>query len=287
MAETITFRSAKMETGQFIIDIPTDQRGAVIGWLKSKKDKPYDLTIKEHREKRSLDANAYAWVLIHKLAQAMRIKPVEVYRQAIRDIGGNFTPMCVREKDVNRFIKSWESNGLGWPVDDLGGLTSPRMPQSCRLSWLQHLRYRPDVHPDRQPCSGLQGFRNRNSDRREAISLKGGMALRKDTKARDFDKKAKLAIMRRDCFDGWPCCVNCGAPAPSNVSPVWSNAHFIGRAQGGLGVEENGLTLCPECHRKYDQTTERPQLREYFREYLMDHYPGWDEEKLYYRKGTV
>lgn len=125
MAETITFRSAKMETGQLIIDIPPDHRGAVMGWLKSKKDKPYDLTIKEHREKRSLDANAYAWVLIHKLAQAMRIKPVEVYRQAIRDIGGNFTPMCVREKDVGRFIKSWEANGLGWPVDDLGASQVP------------------------------------------------------------------------------------------------------------------------------------------------------------------
>lgn len=125
MAETITFRTARMETGQLIIDISPDQRGAVMGWLKSKKDKAYDLTIKEHREKRSLDANAYAWVLIHKLAEAMRIKPVEVYRQAIRDIGNNFTPMCVREKDVERFIKSWESNGLGWPVDDLGASQVP------------------------------------------------------------------------------------------------------------------------------------------------------------------
>lgn len=110
--------------------------------------------------------------------------------------------------------------------------------------------------------------------------------MRKDTKARDFDQKTKIAIMHRDSFDGWPCCVNCGTPAPSNISPVWSNAHFISRAQGGLGVEQNGLTLCPACHRQYDQTTERPRLREYFREYLMDHYRGWAEEDLYYRKGN-
>lgn len=110
------------------------------------------------------------------------------------------------------------------------------------------------------------------------------MALRKDTKARDFDGKTKLAVMRRDMYDGWPCCVNCGAAAPSNESPVWSNAHFISRAQGGLGIEENGLTLCPVCHHMYDQTTNRPRLREYFRGYLMDHYPGWDELKLYNRK---
>ena len=109
-----------METGQLIIDIPHDQRGSVMHWLKNRKDRDYDLTIKEHREKRSLDANAYAWVLMGKLAAAMHIKPVEVYRQQIVNVGDNFTPMCVREKDVNRFVSSWERNGLGWIVQDLG-----------------------------------------------------------------------------------------------------------------------------------------------------------------------
>ena len=109
-----------METGQLIIDIPHDQRGSVMHWLKNRKDRDYDLTIKEHREKRSLDANAYAWVLMGKLAAAMHIKPVEVYRQQIVVVGDNFTPMCVREKDVNRFVSSWERNGLGWIVQDLG-----------------------------------------------------------------------------------------------------------------------------------------------------------------------
>ena len=120
MAETVTFRTARMETGQLIIDIPHDQRGSVMHWLKTRKDRDYDLTIKEHREKRSLDANAYAWVLMGKLAAAMHLKPVEVYRQQIVGVGDNFTPMCVREKDVNRFIASWERNGLGWIVQDLG-----------------------------------------------------------------------------------------------------------------------------------------------------------------------
>lgn len=106
--------------------------------------------------------------------------------------------------------------------------------------------------------------------------------MRKDTKARDFDRKAKLAISERDSIDGWPCCVNCGAAAPAPLA--WSNAHFIARSQGGLGVPENGLTLCPECHRRYDQTTDRPVLREFFREYLQSKYAGWDESKLYYRK---
>ena len=75
--------------------------------------------------------------------------------------------------------------------------------------------------------------------------------MRKDTKARDFDRNTKFAISERDSIDGWPCCVFCGAAAPSELA--WSNAHYIARSQGGLGIEQNGLTLCPICHRKYDQ----------------------------------
>ena len=106
--------------------------------------------------------------------------------------------------------------------------------------------------------------------------------MRKDTKARDFDRKAKEAISERDSIGDWPCCVYCGAAAPAPLA--WSNAHFISRAQGGLGIPENGLTLCPACHRKYDQTTARPEMRGFFREYLKEHYEDWSEEALIYRK---
>lgn len=108
--------------------------------------------------------------------------------------------------------------------------------------------------------------------------------MRKDTKARDFDQNAKTAISERDSIDGWPCCINCGRPAPAENPTAFSNAHFISRAQGGLGIQENGLTLCPECHRKYDQTTARKEMRELFREYLKSKYQDWDESKLYYRR---
>lgn len=106
--------------------------------------------------------------------------------------------------------------------------------------------------------------------------------MRKDTKARDFDRSAKYAIAERDSIDGWPCCVFCGASAPSELA--WSNAHYIARSQMGRGIPQNGLTLCPICHRRYDQTTDRKQMREYFREYLKSKYENWNEEALIYRK---
>lgn len=108
--------------------------------------------------------------------------------------------------------------------------------------------------------------------------------MRSDTKARDFNLKAKTEISLRDSIDGWPCCVFCGLAAPTPLA--WSNAHFISRAQGGLGIPENGLTLCPGCHSRYDQGTGRVEMREFFREYLIDHHPGWDENNLIYRKGA-
>jgi 5-methylcytosine-specific restriction endonuclease McrA len=106
--------------------------------------------------------------------------------------------------------------------------------------------------------------------------------MRNDTKARDFDRKAKVAISQRDSIDGWPCCVYCGAAAPAELA--WSNAHYISRSQGGLGIPENGLTLCPVCHGRYDQTDRRQEMRGFFREYLAGRHTGWCENDLTYRK---
>ena len=104
------------------------------------------------------------------------------------------------------------------------------------------------------------------------------------TKALGITIRVKEEVADRDSFDGYPCCVLCGLPAPVNNRLAFSNAHYISRAQGGRGVEENILTLCPECHRRYDQTTDRAMLKPFFGRYLKSHYPEWDESKLVYKK---
>jgi 5-methylcytosine-specific restriction endonuclease McrA len=109
--------------------------------------------------------------------------------------------------------------------------------------------------------------------------------MRIDTKARSIPKAVKLRVAERDSIDGWPCCVYCGRPSPDGGTE-WSNAHYISRAQGGLGnTEQNILTLCPDCHRRYDQSTEREEMREYFKCRLLSTYVDWDESKLIYQKG--
>lgn len=120
MSDAITFREIKLEGGCLIIRPERQDLGKAMAVVRKHKDRLYDLEIKEHREKRSLDANAYAWVLIHKLAKEMRVDPLEVYQQAVLSVGDNYTPMCVRDRDKERFIRNWEGRGDGWQCVDRG-----------------------------------------------------------------------------------------------------------------------------------------------------------------------
>lgn len=125
MAEAITFREIKLESGWLCVRPERQDLGKAMAAVRKHKDRLYDLEIKEHRKKRSLSANAYAWILIDKLATAQGIPPIEVYRYAIRDIGGNSEIMVVPTDGVERFCRVWESNGLGWQCEDIGPAASP------------------------------------------------------------------------------------------------------------------------------------------------------------------
>lgn len=70
--------------------------------------------IKKYRKRRSLDANAYAWVLIDRLAEKLHMTKIDVYRELIRNIGGVSQTVCVQDKAVQDLIKGWSHNGLGW-----------------------------------------------------------------------------------------------------------------------------------------------------------------------------
>lgn len=95
--------------------------------------------------------------------------------------------------------------------------------------------------------------------------------------------QVKRAVAERDSCDGWPCCILCGAPAPTTSPLSFSCAHYISRAQGGLGAEQNILTLFPTCHRLYD-STERETYHPILRRYLREHYENWTESELIYQK---
>jgi hypothetical protein len=125
MSKTITFTEMKLEGGWLMVKPEKEDLGKAMHLVRNRKRMLYDLEVKEHRKKRSLDANAYAWVLINKLAEVMRIPPEEVYRQAIQNVGGNYEVIPIKEEAADHFKRVWEAKGLGWPVDDMGASKIP------------------------------------------------------------------------------------------------------------------------------------------------------------------
>ena len=71
------------------------------------------------RKRRSLDANAYCWVLIGKIAEKTNVPACEVYRAAIKEIGGNSDVVCVKTEAVDALCNGWSRNGLGWQTDTM------------------------------------------------------------------------------------------------------------------------------------------------------------------------
>lgn len=75
------------------------------------------LKISKFKQKRSLDANAYCWTLIGKIAEKTRVPKEEVYREAIRGIGGNYDVVCIKEEAAESLRNAWERNGIGWQTE--------------------------------------------------------------------------------------------------------------------------------------------------------------------------
>ena len=83
----------------------------LINWLlDQEKDKQFE--IKEYRPKRSLDSNAYAWVLLGKLQDKLHIPKEDIYRDLIKNIG-SFEIIPVKNEAVERFRQAWSNHGLG------------------------------------------------------------------------------------------------------------------------------------------------------------------------------
>ena len=75
-----------------------------------------DIEAKKHREKRSLDANAYLWVLLQEMADKLETSKDELYIEMLGRYGV-FTHIIVKEKAVNRFMEEYRL------VKDLGEIT--------------------------------------------------------------------------------------------------------------------------------------------------------------------
>ena len=86
--------------------------------LNDLTDKELSVEIKPYRARRSLDANAYCWVLCQKLSEKLNCTKEDVYKEAIRK-AGQFDFIAVTDKATEQFIRAWQSKGLGWYAEAL------------------------------------------------------------------------------------------------------------------------------------------------------------------------
>lgn len=77
----------------------------------------YAAELKKTHKKRSLDANAYFWGLADKLTEVLKIPKTEIYRNAIREIGGVSEQYCGQPKAIEKLCREWEKQGLGWMTE--------------------------------------------------------------------------------------------------------------------------------------------------------------------------
>ena len=84
--------------------------------LKAVIDRGKELAVevKQYRPRRSLDANAYCWVLCQKIAESIMQTPENVYRKFIHEVGAKVSYYPIEDNEVDSFIATWGKLGIGW-----------------------------------------------------------------------------------------------------------------------------------------------------------------------------
>lgn len=103
-------------TGRFTISFSVNETGVVLAGYDAIKDiDVLDIKAVKHKKKRSLDANAYAWVLMSKIAAIFKTSKEEVYEEMLRsygflyeDDGGYITVTVKSTVDMHKVEGHWQ-----------------------------------------------------------------------------------------------------------------------------------------------------------------------------------
>lgn len=120
MSETISFREVKLEGGWLMVKPEREDLGKAMAIVRNHKDKLYNLEVKEHRKKRSNDANAKMWALINEMSVILHLPPMEIYQGYIPDVGGNYWIAPVKPEEIEERTRDWCRDHIGRMVDDIG-----------------------------------------------------------------------------------------------------------------------------------------------------------------------
>lgn len=85
----------------------------IIQWLFQQKDLTKKYEIKEHRQKRSNNQNAYAWELIGQIADNMRLSKEDVYYNMLQHYGQSEIISVRADINIHGYFKYYEEFGAG------------------------------------------------------------------------------------------------------------------------------------------------------------------------------
>lgn len=109
--------------------------------------------------------------------------------------------------------------------------------------------------------------------------------MNRQTREKIFKSEVRKHILLRDSG-----CIFCKVgrwEIPEDYGKrILDIAHIVNRSQGGLGIKENGVTLCRNHHQLLDNGNKgwRGEMQQYMEEYMRQWYPEWNRDKLLYRK---
>ena len=106
----------------------------------------------------------------------------------------------------------------------------------------------------------------------------------KRTKACEIPTSVRRLVNERDSG-----CIFCLAmyEIPQGYRPemyCMEIMHFVSRSSGGLGIPENLAKGCIYHHRMLDHSPKRQEMKLIFETYPRNHYPDWEESRLYYTR---
>ena len=84
-------------------------------------EKVLDVEVKQHRKRRSINANALCWELCSQIGKALTppVPKEEIYRNAIRNVGV-YEDLLVREEFLDAFMQEQDQKGIGWFAEVVG-----------------------------------------------------------------------------------------------------------------------------------------------------------------------
>ncbi len=104
--------SIGFKTGKPALTLEVNERSDFEALVDEMRDKDkLSIEIKQYRERRSLNANAYAWLLIGQIADAVRAGKDEIYLQCLKRYGQSELISVLSHVPIGNYVKYYEEAG--------------------------------------------------------------------------------------------------------------------------------------------------------------------------------